>query len=90
MSDSQLPLNLYLITTVEAVVRETTLENNKFLLFWSDESLFVCSLVVCPIMTLNPLAHLPQILMEEPERTTGIFLAWNKNSKLSGLNFVSS
>ena len=29
MSDSQwYPLNLYLIKTVEAVVRETTLENN--------------------------------------------------------------
>ena len=29
MSDSQwYPLNLYLITTMEAVVRETTLENN--------------------------------------------------------------
>ena len=46
--------------------------------------MFVC-LFGCPIITLNPLTNLPQILIGKLGRSTGMILAWFKNSKMSGL-----
>ena len=38
---------------------------------------------------MNPRTDLPQIIIRELGRTSGMFLAWFKSSKLSGLTFIA-
>ena len=47
-----------------------------------DVCLSVC-LFGCPIKTEEALDDSPKILIEEPGRTPGTFVAWFKTSKLS-------
>ena len=39
-------------------------------------------------LLMNPLTDLPQILIRELGRTTGVFLVWFKNSDMSKLTFL--
>ena len=45
-------------------------------------------LFVCPILTNKPQTDLPQIFVEDLERTTGMFLTWFWDFKLSGSTFI--
>ena len=46
--------------------------------------IFIFVLFICTIKTHEPLTDLTQILIGQLGRTTGVYLAWFKNSKLSG------